>query len=433
MDEDTATAKRVTRSLRQLQQIAFTGNGPRSIVDVVCGLESAFCVADLSRLTGIGLRALSPDQRPTMVKERPIDKRRRRKHKWQVTLNRKLFNAAKNGNASEVQRLVKAGASPDAKDGGVGLAAVVMAAGLGHTAAVKALLRLGCNPNADSIAPNQSGLTALTYAASMGHGGVVGALLEHGGVKLDAVDSHGNTALMRAAATGRAAIAAQLVEAGANITLRATGGNAKGKTALQQTNNAEIAALLRATQERSNKVYAAAESGHAAEVKRLVEKGASPNSKYMNGQPVIQIAAHNGHTEVVEALLRLGCDPNAMSRAGRTALMYSAKNGHGGVVGALLKHGGVKLDAVDNNGITALMCAAWSGRPTVVAKLVEAGADTTLRVTGGDWEGRTALEVAEAEGHVEVAVLLREARMALLRKAPTASKRLSPPLQRILS
>ena len=108
----------------------------------------------------------------------------------------------------------------------------------------------------------------------------------------------------------------------------------------------------------------------------------------------------------MEARRRLGCDPNAATSAGVTARRLAAFKGHGGVVGALLEHGGAELDAVDDEGLTALMYAAESGRAAVAAQLVEARADATLRATGGDDEGKTALEMAEAKGHGEAAALL---------------------------
>ena len=138
-------------------------------------------------------------------------------------------------------------------------------------------------------------------------------------------------------------------------------------------------------------LYTAAKDGDAAAVERLAGEGASADAKHEGGWPAVVWAAHQGHTEVVEALLRLGCDPNAPNRNGGTALMDAAGKGHGGVVGALLEHGGADLDAVDSEGGTALMLAAAYGNAAVAAQLVEAGADATLRATGGGWEGKTAL------------------------------------------
>ena len=76
------------------------------------------------------------------------------------------------------------------------------------------------------------------------------------------------------------------------------------------------------------------------------------------------------------------------------------------MVGALREHGGAERDAVNWHGLTALMVAAIRGQAAVAAQLVEAGADATLRATGGDNEGKTALEIAEANGTAEVAAVL---------------------------
>eukprot|EP01047_Picozoa_sp_COSAG01_P011630 COSAG01_NODE_511_length_16061_cov_15.815875_3_plen_381_part_00 len=133
--------------------------------------------------------------------------------------------------------------------------------------------------------------------------------------------------------------------------------------------------------------------GAGAAVERLAGEG-----KDEEGWPAVVEAAAEGHTEVVEALLRLGCYPNAPGRNGTTALMAAALNGQVGVVAALLEHGGADLDAVSSNGKTALMLAAIHGQAAVAAQLVDAGADATLRATGGRYEGKTALEMAEARG-----------------------------------
>ena len=150
---------------------------------------------------------------------------------------------------------------------------------------------------------------------------------------------------------------------------------------------------------------AASAAGEAAKVELLAGEGANVEARKF-GQPLVVGAARKGHTQVVEALLRLGCDPNARDPAyGSTALVEAAR-GHGGVVSALLKHGGAELDAVDNDGRTALMHAVANGRAAIAAQLVEAGADATLRATGGWARGKTALEIAKAGGHAEIAALL---------------------------
>ena len=171
------------------------------------------------------------------------------------------------------------------------------------------------------------------------------------------------------------------------------------------------------------RLWAAAEGGDAAAVVRLAGEGASADAKNEGGWPAVAAAAMKGHSEVVEALLQLGCDPSAPNPGGTTALMWAARWGRGGIVGALLEHGGAELDAADNDGVTALMGVALKGQAAVAAQLVEAGADATLRATGGDeWEGKTALEIAEARGHAEVAALLRQPRQATTEQPPGSAQ-----------
>jgi len=63
------------------------------------------------------------------------------------------------------------------------------------------------------------------------------------------------------------------------------------------------------------------------------------------------------------------------------------------------------LDARDSAGMTALMHAAKRGHNEIVRILLDEGADATLL----DHQHSTALSMAEEEGHVEVAQMIRKA------------------------
>eukprot|EP01045_Picozoa_sp_COSAG04_P024710 COSAG04_NODE_3128_length_3138_cov_1.575189_2_plen_183_part_00 len=157
-------------------------------------------------------------------------------------------------------------------------------------------------------------------------------------------------------------------------------------------------------------------------MERLALEAGSADAKDEYGKPAVVGAAEKGHTEVVEALLRLGSDPNAPDPLGRTALMQAAMEGQGGVVAALLEHGRADLDAVNKNGATALMHAAKGGHAAIAAQLVEARADTTVRATGGPYPGKSALEIAQAQGHSEVAALLQEPLVPELKPEPEGAQ-----------
>ena len=115
-------------------------------------------------------------------------------------------------------------------------------------------------------------------------------------------------------------------------------------------------------------LWGAAKKGDVAAIERLAVEGASPDAKDVKyGLPAVCAAAEGGHTAAVEALLRLGANPNATTKSGRTALMN----------------------------------AAVSGQAECVRLLLAAGADAALRATGGGWEGKTALELAEERAKVD--------------------------------
>ena len=61
----------------------------------------------------------------------------------------------------------------------------------------------------------------------------------------------------------------------------------------------------------------------------------------------------------------------------------------------------------DMYGWTALVVAAAWGHVECARALLVGGADRTLRATGGHWNGKTALQIAEARRKAAVALLLR--------------------------
>ena len=118
------------------------------------------------------------------------------------------------------------------------------------------------------------------------------------------------------------------------------------------------------------------------------------------------MAANAGQTAEVRVLLAAGTDPDVASKDGSTALICAAYGGHEEAVGALAE-GGADLDKVDKDGVTPLMEAARYGQSGAVRRLLDLGADHTVVGTAGWFEGKTALEVAEAKDKEEAAAVLR--------------------------
>jgi hypothetical protein len=67
----------------------------------------------------------------------------------------------------------------------------------------------------------------------------------------------------------------------------------------------------------------AAEKGHEAVVKLLLEKGAELEAKDKDGRTPLLWAAKNGHEAVVKLLLENGAEPEAKDKRGRTPLSYA--------------------------------------------------------------------------------------------------------------
>merc|ERR1712070_698134 len=79
---------------------------------------------------------------------------------------------------------------------------------------------------------------------------------------------------------------------------------------------------------------------------------------------------------------------------GMTSLHTGADSEEKSVMGKLLAHESAKavLDAVDEDGCTALHYAVYSSRETAIIDLLRAGASTEI----ADGEGKTPLAVAQA-------------------------------------
>jgi ankyrin repeat protein len=138
-------------------------------------------------------------------------------------MSQEVFAAARAGDATQIKRLLAAGADPNAADDG-GETALMHAAQAGHLAAVEVLIAAGADINAAS----PLGWTALAKAAYNGEterGYVeVVEVLADGGAAVDARIFFGITPLMLAAGGGDAAVVEWLINNGADVLATNEGG-----------------------------------------------------------------------------------------------------------------------------------------------------------------------------------------------------------------
>ena len=152
-----------------------------------------------------------------------------------------LMAAARTGDVETINALLEGSghylglaADPNAKDGWKGQTALMWAAGMGHTDAVRALIAGGARIDEESTVINiapvdpdyyQGGfvytnipkgrMTALLFATREGHLDTVKALID-AGANVDAVDNEGTNALVLATLNGHLDVAGLLLEAGAD-------------------------------------------------------------------------------------------------------------------------------------------------------------------------------------------------------------------------
>ena len=235
-----------------------------------------------------------------------------------------LVTAIRLGWQRLVDALLAQGVDPNVRDAR-GHGAIHVAASLGRESALRSLIRAGALPQARSPDGQTAlgmalagGRTDLTYwlewrnwtlpgrpllpmdlpaAAMSGDADAVQRLLDLG-LPVDSMDLQGCTALLRAAGGGQAEI-----------------------------------------------------------VRRLLERGADSSARALTGATPLSAAISMRHAPVVESLLRAGADPDQALPGGVTPLMLAAALGLPEIAGRLLTQGAA-VDAVDEQGLSALHCAA---------------------------------------------------------------------------
>lgn len=126
---------------------------------------------------------------------------------------------------------------------------------------------------------------------------------------IEAPDSQGVTALLRAIQAGDTQEAQRLIDQGANV-------NAKTETGVTPLMNASG-------------------MGQVEIVKSLLEKGADVNSRAPGNYTPLMTAALTGQKVIVQILLDAGADAAVKDASGRDAAAYAKEKGHDDIVGMI--------------------------------------------------------------------------------------------------
>jgi ankyrin repeat protein len=195
------------------------------------------------------------------------------------------------------------------------------------------------------------------------------------GVDPNEPEADGTTPLMRAVGGERPDLAQLLVDANADVNKA----NYYGVTAL----------------------YLAAREGDPVLTRMLLAAGANANVTLPAGETVLMTAAKAGNPEVVSALLTGGADDVSLAEIGeaRAAARIAEAAGYASQTNPAIATNYADVNARERwYGRTALMLAAAEGHADVAALLIEAGSDVHVL----DEEGESALSLARGYGHLDV-------------------------------
>ncbi len=317
-----------------------------------------------------------------------------------------LMTAARTGVVEVVNLLLARGADVNAAESWRGQTALMWAAAEGNAEVVAALLAHG----ADVGAASQGGFTPLLFAAREGRIDVAELLLDAGaslddslsinsdrtagGVEMARASSEGLDAFLLAVGSAHFELAARLLERGADPDAAP-----RGWTALHQLS------WVRKTGDSGSNDPPPAGSGGMDSldlVRLLAAKGADLDARVtlkppagitalnmVGGTPFL-LAARTADAELMSLLAELGADPLLANEDNTTPLMVAAGVGTQSpgedpgtepevleAVKVALALGG-ELDAVDDNGETAMHGAAYKHLPGVVTFLADQGARTEV-------------------------------------------------------
>ena len=194
----------------------------------------------------------------------------------ELSTYRGLHAAAAKGAVDEIQRLVRAGADLNARDGN-GRTPLHVATFQGHGAAAQALIAAGADPG---LLDGQR-YDAVTIAAVRDDVPTLSALLAAGASAKLVTSIYDGTALIAAAHLGHDGVVRELIRAGAP---------------LDHVNNLGWTALIEAV------ILGDGGRRHVETVRALVEAGADPRIPDRNGRTPLQHAEMRGYGNIVSIL-----------------------------------------------------------------------------------------------------------------------------------
>jgi ankyrin repeat protein len=309
-----------------------------------------------------------------------------------------LMTAARTGSVAAVKALLSHGARVEAKDDRRGQTALTWAVAEGHAEVAEILIKAG----ADFRLRLASGFTPLLFAVREGRTDAVRVLLKAGADVNETVAAEGRSRgyggrmppagaspLLLAVTNAHFELAALLLDAGANPNVDLTGYSVlHAITAVRRPGVGDNDPAPQGSGAMSSIELVKKLAASGGNVNARMTKRANLNNTRANelGATPFLLAALTADAELMRTLARLGADPLLPNADNSTPLMMAAglatrsPGEDAGTESEVLEAVqtaldlGADINAVDNNGETAMHGAAYKNLPQVVKLLAAKGA-----------------------------------------------------------
>ena len=300
-----------------------------------------------------------------------------------------LHLASQQGSLEIAQLLIGSGANVEAKTRIGDYTPLHLASGGARASVVRALIDAGADPAAIT---SRTGVTPLHLAAKALNGeSTVRTLLEHG-VRVDAREyAAGQTALMFAAARGRAASVRELLSHDADPVIRTEVVDVLERMTIDREAEGALREALtevrRGSPGGTNRALSDAELQEALALQREFLSSEEQIQAVLADFDPDDLAIRrpawdtpSGYKAENQILARPQFETLVGKTGGMTALLHASREGHIGAAVALLDRG-ADIDQVSGDGSSPLVIALLNGRFDLAMRLIERGANPNIATT----------------------------------------------------